>query len=150
MLQWLYTYVSSVCSKCFILFSRRMFASVSSECCICFHTYIKCFQVFFSSVSYACFELFRTYVASVLSGCFKSRSSIAVNVFRCIFHVFYLLSDVCCKCCIQMLQKQIGCCISVLTFLLPHLRLGVSSSSQRQLGIRRLFPSSRCWRSHLL
>jgi hypothetical protein len=28
MLQWLYTYVSSVCSECFICFSRRMFASI--------------------------------------------------------------------------------------------------------------------------
>jgi hypothetical protein len=53
MLQWLYTYVSSVCSKYFILFFRRMFANVSSECWICFHTcevfsciFCKCFNCF--------------------------------------------------------------------------------------------------------
>ena len=112
MLQWLYTYISSVCSKCFISFSRHIFASVLSRCCICFHTckvfsavflqvfhthvssvsaisYVccKCFIWMFqsrsgvaTSVSNACFMCFiclQTYVASVASGYFKSRSSVA-------------------------------------------------------------------------
>jgi hypothetical protein len=45
--QWLYTNVSIVCSKCFIYFSRRMFASVSSGSCIYFCKYFRhMFQVF--------------------------------------------------------------------------------------------------------
>jgi hypothetical protein len=62
MLQWLYTYVSSVCSKYFISFSICMFASVSSGCCICFHAYEVFLGVFFASVSYACFECFSCFV----------------------------------------------------------------------------------------
>jgi hypothetical protein len=50
--------VIHVCFKCFILFSRLMFASVSSGCYICFHTY----EVFFTSVSYTCFEYFSCFV----------------------------------------------------------------------------------------
>jgi hypothetical protein len=61
MLKWLYKYVSSVCSKYFISFSRRMFASVSSGCRICFHTY-EVFLGVFASVSYTCFECFSCFV----------------------------------------------------------------------------------------
>jgi hypothetical protein len=103
MLQWLYTYVASVCSKCFLLF-KYMLQVCLSVCCICFtHTlqvfyldvaYVfqwsfKCFQVFWqvfqtyvSSVSNTCFKCFiclHTYVANVLSGCFKNRSGVAVG-----------------------------------------------------------------------
>ena len=89
MLQWLYTYVSSVCSK--HLFQTyvvnissgccksrsRMFhvfqvfhtyiASVSSACCICLQCLHACFLVFHTYI--ASVSLFRTYVASVSSGC---------------------------------------------------------------------------------
>jgi len=54
-------------------------ASVLSGCCV----YLQWFQVFscvFASVSYACFKCFichHTYVASVVSKCFKNRSGVA-------------------------------------------------------------------------
>jgi hypothetical protein len=90
MLQWLYTYVASVCFQCFICVFRRILQVYLSRCCICFThmlqficmlpVFAMVFQTFFmcfSSVSEACFKCFiylQTYVASVASGCFKSRS----------------------------------------------------------------------------
>jgi hypothetical protein len=59
------TYVSHICCKCFICM-LRMLAMV--------------FKYFFASVSDTCFKYFiclQTYVASVVSGCFKSGSGIA-------------------------------------------------------------------------
>jgi hypothetical protein len=91
MLQWLYTYVASFCSQCFICFLKtyvaivfiwmlHMFhtyvASVLFRCCICFATVFKCPSCVFTSVLDACFKCFiclYTYVG-VASGCFKSRS----------------------------------------------------------------------------
>ena len=68
-------HVVSICFKCFI----RMFASVSSGCCIClqwfsnvFQSFSQVFQTFVSSVS----SVFFLYVATVASGCFKSRSGV--------------------------------------------------------------------------
>jgi hypothetical protein len=49
MLQWLYTYVASVCPQCFICVFRRMLQVCLSECCICF-TYML--QVFYLDVVY--------------------------------------------------------------------------------------------------
>jgi hypothetical protein len=88
MLQWLYTYVTNVCSQCFIYFSDICckcvyldVAYVSHICCNCFIQMLlvfaivfKCFQVFL--------QVFRTYIASVLA-----------------------VSDVCCMCFIWILQK---------------------------------------------
>jgi hypothetical protein len=57
-------YVSHICCKCFIWML-----------CVC-----NDFQVIFASVSDACFKCFiclQIYVASVVSECFKSRSSVA-------------------------------------------------------------------------
>jgi hypothetical protein len=91
MLQWLYTYISSVCSKCFICFRRMLcrFYKSGSGCCIylqsvcfkCFRCFIRMLQVFYLDIVYVCngyarvfwyfrrmlqvFHLFRTYVASV-------------------------------------------------------------------------------------
>jgi hypothetical protein len=45
-------------------------------CCSCFQVFFRCF----STVSDACVNCFiclQTYVASVVSGCFKSRSGVA-------------------------------------------------------------------------
>jgi hypothetical protein len=89
--------VSSVYSKCFISFSRRMFARVSSGCRICFPTYEVFLGVFCKCT--------HVYVANVSSECFKSRSGVATSVFVCMFHMFHMPSDVCCKFCIQMFQK---------------------------------------------
>jgi hypothetical protein len=51
-------------------------ASVLSGCCVCVVMFFKCFICFFANVSYECFKRFiclLMYVASVVSGCFKSR-----------------------------------------------------------------------------
>jgi hypothetical protein len=84
MLQWLYTYVTSFCS-CFICFldvcCRCVYlnvAYVSHICCKCFIWML--YSGVFVSVSDACFKCFiclQTYVASVASECFKSRSGVA-------------------------------------------------------------------------
>jgi hypothetical protein len=88
MLQWLYTYVASVCSKCFICFfptyvasvfilMLHMFhtyvASVLSGCCICLQLFFKCFYMCFRHM-FRMFQPFCTYIAIILFGCFKSRS----------------------------------------------------------------------------
>jgi hypothetical protein len=91
MLQWLYIYVASFCSQCFICF----FFDV---CCKCvsrdvvnvfthmmqvsylnvayvhngFKCFFKCFRRMFQIFIY-----FQTYVATVASECFKSRSDVA-------------------------------------------------------------------------
>jgi hypothetical protein len=86
MLQWLYTYVASVCSKCFICFSdiccKYVYldvAYVSHICCKVFYLDIahafamtfKCFQVFL--------QAFQTYVSSISSA------------FRHMLQIFHLL-----------------------------------------------------------
>ena len=97
MLQWLYTYVASVCSKCFSCFRWMLHvfylgvAYVSHLCCKCFirmlhmfsHICYICFamatHVF--SLCFRCmlqvFQLFQTYVASVSPRCCKSRYGVA-------------------------------------------------------------------------
>jgi hypothetical protein len=92
MLQWLYNYVTSFCSQCFICFFRRMLqvrlsicctcfthmsVSVLSGCCVCFYNSFKYFLGVFTSVLDACLKCFiclQTYVASATSECFKNRS----------------------------------------------------------------------------
>jgi hypothetical protein len=89
MLQWLYTYVTSFYSQCLIcVFSRHMLQVCLFGCCICFTHMLQVFYLdvayvlqWFSyvlaSVSDACFKCFiclQTYVAIVVSRCFKSRS----------------------------------------------------------------------------
>ena len=69
-----------------------MFASVSSGCCICFcKCFRRMFQVFqlFPYVCCKCFICLQTYVASVTSGCFKSRSDVASpsSLFYCLASV---------------------------------------------------------------
>ena len=73
------------------LFSERMLQVCLSGCCICFtHTlhvfYLDVaygcsgFQVFFqvfSEVCFKCFNCLQTYVATIVFGCFKSRSDVA-------------------------------------------------------------------------
>ena len=88
MLQWLYTYVVSFCSQCFICFYRRMLQVCLFECCICFThmlqvfyldvTYIiQWFQVFFFRCFCKYFICLQTYIASVAYECFKSKSGVA-------------------------------------------------------------------------
>ena len=77
----------------FYLFFRRMLQVCLSECCICFTHMLQVFYLMlnmfamvssvlgvFASVLDACFKCFiglKTYVASVASGCFESRLSVA-------------------------------------------------------------------------
>jgi hypothetical protein len=52
-------------------------ASVLSRCCVCLQWFSSVFRCFFAIVSQECFKCFiylQTYVASVVSECFKSRS----------------------------------------------------------------------------
>jgi hypothetical protein len=55
MLKWLYTYVISVCSKCFTFF-RRMLQVFLSACCICCGGYMHMLQPYVSIVS-PCFSM---------------------------------------------------------------------------------------------
>jgi hypothetical protein len=85
MLQWLYTYVVSFHSQCFIYFFRRMLqvhlSVYVAYVCRCFIwmlcMFLQWFQSrCFSSVSYAyfkCFVYLKTYVTNVTSECFKSK-----------------------------------------------------------------------------
>ena len=82
MLQWLYTYVTKVCSKCFICFFRCILQVCLTGCCICFTHML---QVFYLDVAYVCNE-------SVLSRCYVCLQWFS-NVFRCF-----------CKCFRRMLQ----------------------------------------------
>jgi hypothetical protein len=89
-LQWLYTDVSSVESKCFICFRRilcvyiySILQLVLSGCLQCLQWLYMWFQVFFV-VFRKCFrrmlqvfQLFRTYITNVSSTCCKSRSDVA-------------------------------------------------------------------------
>jgi hypothetical protein len=60
MLQWLYTYVASVCFSCFKRMLQAFYLDVAYVA-LAIHVCCKCmFQMF---------QLFQTYVASVLSGC---------------------------------------------------------------------------------
>jgi hypothetical protein len=55
-------------------------ASVLFRCCVCFYNGFKCFSGVFANVLDACFKCFinlQMYVASVVYGCFKSRSGVA-------------------------------------------------------------------------
>jgi hypothetical protein len=94
MLQWLYTYVTSVYSKCFICFFKRKLQVCLSGCCIYFTHML---QVFYLDVTYACngfqvffmcfckyfkrmlqvFQLLRMYIVNISFGCCKNRSNIA-------------------------------------------------------------------------
>jgi len=94
MLQWLYTYLASSHSQCFMCFFWCMLQVGLYVYCIYFHTYdasglsrccacLQWFQVFldiFASVLdayFKCFICFQTYVAIVASGCFNTRSGVA-------------------------------------------------------------------------
>jgi hypothetical protein len=84
-------YVASMCPQCFICFFKHMLQMCLSRCYICFTHMLQMFylhvvyvnngfQVFFVSVLDICFKCFiclQTYVASIASECFKSRSSVA-------------------------------------------------------------------------
>jgi hypothetical protein len=90
MLQWLYTYVSSLSSKCFI-YIRHMLQVFSSICCksspdvayTCmlqayfscgFRCFIRLLQVFHQNVAYmfaVVFKYFSSVFASVSDACFK-------------------------------------------------------------------------------
>jgi hypothetical protein len=105
MLQWLYTCVASSCSQCFIYFFRRMlqvcfiwmFHMFSCIWCKCFIWRLRMFimvssvfQVFLQVFRrmFQCFICFQTYVAIIVSGCFKTRSGavsprLSAVLYRC-------------------------------------------------------------------
>jgi hypothetical protein len=64
---------------CFICFTHMLQVFLSG-CCVCFTMVSSVFSGVFASVSDTCFKCFiylQTYVASVASGCFKSRLYVA-------------------------------------------------------------------------
>jgi hypothetical protein len=99
MLQWLYTYVTKVCYPCFICVFWTHVASVFIWMLHMFHIYVACvlsgccvWLQWFSSVFrcfFKCFNCLQMYVATVVSRCFKSKSSIAslLLAFYCIVSV---------------------------------------------------------------
>ena len=122
MLQWLYTYITSLCSQRFICFFQMyvtsvfiwilyMFhtyvASVLSGCCVCFTMVFKCFQVFL--------QVFQIHVSSISSAFRRMLQVLYLNVSK-VDRVLHLPS--------RLLLS----------------RLGVLSSSQYRLGIRHLLP----------
>jgi hypothetical protein len=124
-LQWLYTYVVSDCSKCFICFFMRTLQICLFGCHICF-TYML--QVFYLDVAYALQWLFK---------CFR----FFCKCFRRMLHVFHLSPDVCCK----MFYLDVSKVDRV--FHPPRLslpRLGVFSSSGADWASTAPSPSSRC------
>jgi hypothetical protein len=73
MLQWLYTYVASVCSKCFICFQTYA-ANVLSGCCICFTQMLQVFylDVACLTMTFKCFQVFcKCYVCCKCFSCFE-------------------------------------------------------------------------------
>ena len=73
-----FTHATIVLSRCCICFPH--IASVLSGCCVCVAMVSSVSCVFFANVSDACFKRFiclETYVVSVASRCFKSRSDVA-------------------------------------------------------------------------
>ena len=92
MLQWLYTYVAKVCFQCFICVFGCMLQVCLSGCSICVTHMLQVFYLdvayvcngfrafsgFFASVSEVCkcFICLQTYIATVASGCFKSKSGV--------------------------------------------------------------------------
>jgi hypothetical protein len=74
-----YTCMLHAYVKCFQVFHTSV-ASVVSGRCICLQWFSIVFRVFFASVLDTCFKCFiclLLYVAIIVSGCFKSRSSVA-------------------------------------------------------------------------
>jgi hypothetical protein len=71
------------CKRSVFIWMLHMFhtydVSVLFRCCVCVATVFKCFLDVFTSVSETCFKCFiylQSYVASILSGCSKSRSGV--------------------------------------------------------------------------
>jgi hypothetical protein len=102
MLQWLYTYVVSVCFKYFSCFKRilQVFYDVAYVV-LAIHICCKCmFQMF---------QLFQTYIASVsvLSGCCICCSG-HTHMLQAMFVNVSFVSDVCCSKCfmLQVLHNQ--------------------------------------------
>jgi hypothetical protein len=133
MLQWLYPYVANVRSQCFICFFRRTLQVCLSRCCICFTHML---QVFYLNVAYVLQWFFKCFIHVFFCKCFRR-----------MFHTFHLSSDVCCKCCILMFQKQIRCCMSLLAFcflalvspprlLLPCILLRLGRGPRRGMAAR--------------
>ena len=91
MLQWLYTYVASVCSECFICFSNVCYKSVYLDVVYVSHKRCKCFMwmlhMFFNgflSVFSCVLQVFQSHILSVSNACFKC--------------FIYLHTYICCKC----------------------------------------------------
>jgi hypothetical protein len=122
-------HVASVCFKCFRCFRGMLqvfhtdFAKVNRDVTyvaivihICCKFMFPMFYLFFPDVYCKCVYLDVAYVSDICYKCFIWMLRIFYNVFqvflmcfckyfRCMFQVFHLPLDICCKCCIRMFQK---------------------------------------------
>jgi hypothetical protein len=135
MLQWLHTYVSSECFKCFICFHTYvgsvLFGCYKSEYG-CYKSGYGCY-IYMHAVS-VCFQVFRVFHLDAAYVC---------NGYTCIFLVFQTyvasvsaVSDLCCKCFIWMLQSRSG---------VVHVAIGLTCRS-RLLQLLRRRRGSLCGR----
>jgi hypothetical protein len=132
-------------TRMFEVYVPNVSSRFSDVCLQVFHldvayvfTHMKCFQVFFCKCfirMFRVFKMFRTYVASVSSGCFKSRYSVTASVSDACFMCFIYLQT-------YVASVGSGCFKNRSGVVLPHLRLGISSSSRHRLDIRCPLPFS--------
>jgi hypothetical protein len=117
-------------------------------------THMKCFQVFFCKCfirMFRLFQLFRTYVASVLSGCFKSRSSVAASVSDACFMCFICLQTYVASVASECFKSRSGVAsLSSLVCCLPFALVSLPPPPGAGWAFTATSPSSRCWHSHLL
>jgi hypothetical protein len=88
MLQWLYTYVASVCSQCFIYVFRRTLQVCLSGCCICFTHMLqacKCFILMFRM-----FAMIFKCISGVFFKCFQKHVSSVSSIVERMLQVLYL------------------------------------------------------------
>jgi hypothetical protein len=100
MLQWLYTYIASVkvsnvsavlnvCCKCVYLDVAYVALAIDVLCCKCM------FQMF---------QLFQTYIASVLPGCYIYCTGYTPTMLQVYVSNISIVSNLCCKCFVWMLH----------------------------------------------
>jgi hypothetical protein len=99
-LQWVYMYVASVCSKCFGCFRRMLHvfylgvAYVSHLCCKCF---IRMLHIFSHIYMMQVFHLDVAYVLQWLHTCFPHVSNVRCKCFNCFRRMLQMFSSRCCK-----------------------------------------------------
>jgi hypothetical protein len=141
MLQWLYTYVSSVCSKCFIRFRRIVQVSYLDVAKL-----DQDFVYIYASVLGVFIRMLQVFYLDVCNGytrVFMFFSS-ALQVFQMYVANVLVVSDVCCKYFIWMLQSRSG-----VTHVAMRVRSGGGASGPQArfggAGDVRTARAGACW-----